>query len=439
MVNDMMKHGRRRDLMGLHRGRSAWVCNLAALCAMAWLLCGCGDEGSSAENSSRAATRDGGAGVRGGDGGDPGARSAKYVVGSVVFSPDGEQTYISVLDSLEPQEIDYTEAVELAGWADLWVHEGHVYVSSREEATVTKYSVSDDGELVDEGTLSFLDYGDVDVAFWSNTFVAPDKAYMIEGVAGYVIWDPVRMEITGTFDLPAMPERDGLLVRAGTLDRANVIRDGKLYQPMYWSDEDWAVFAPDSRVVVIDIASDEVLDTIEAPCAGLDIGTRDDAGNLYFSTWTSGVYQPLVLGDEGNCVAKIPAGGSTAEIAFTFADVAGGREGAAVRHFEQGQLLLSVFHDDRVQLDEAEDPWALIADRNWRTWIYDPETAGAEPVEMLDWNSGATYVFHVDDAHYVMVPSTDYAATNVVELRTDSSVTEAFELRGWGTRLFQVR
>jgi hypothetical protein len=67
---------------------------------------------------------------------------------------------------------------------------------------------------------------------------------MIEGVRGYVSWNPESMEITGTFDLPELEDRGALLLRAGTLDRANVIRDGKLYTPMYWSDEDYAEFAP---------------------------------------------------------------------------------------------------------------------------------------------------------------------------------------------------
>lgn len=247
------------------------------------------------------------------------------------------------------------------------------------------------------------------------------------------------MVITGTFDLPDLPSREGLLARAGTLDRANVIREGKLYQPMYWSDADYAVFAPDSRIVVIDIASNQVEAAIDAPCAGLDIGALDEAGNLYFSTWTGGIYQPLVLGDPGNCVARIAAGQATADVAFTFADVADGREGAAVRHFDDGKLLLSVFHDERVDFDGAEAPWALISDRNWRTWLHDPQAAQTTPVDALDWNSGATYVFRVDDVNHVMVRSTDYAERAVVALSGALEATELFEMRGWGIRLFKLR
>lgn len=82
------------------------------------------------------------------------ATDTKYVASSVVFSPEGEQTYVIVLDSLSPQVVDYARAIELPGWADIWVHEGQLYVSSRESSTVTKYSVTDTGELIEQGVLT---------------------------------------------------------------------------------------------------------------------------------------------------------------------------------------------------------------------------------------------------------------------------------------------
>jgi hypothetical protein len=400
-----------------------------AVCAL--FASGC-DEDPAPARSSRPSSQSGTADASG-------SERTRYIASSVVFDADSEQTYVSVLDSLDSQEIDYASAREFAGWSDVWIHEGAVYVSSREEHTVTKFSIEDDNTLIEEAQISFAKYGEVDVAFWSNTFVAPDKAYMIEGTRGYVIWDPQTMEITGTFDLPNLPEREGLLVRAGTLDRANVIRDGKLYQPMYWSDEDYARFAPDSRVAVIDITTDRVIETIDAPCAGLDIGSADDEGNLYFSTWTSGVFQPLWDKGSPNCVATIPASEESARVAFKFADVTEGREGSAVRNFRDGKLLFSVFHQERVDLTDADaDPFELLGERNWRTWLYDPETSSASAVEGLDWNSGATYVFDIDDVHYVMVPSTNYEATSVVALEDDLTTSTRFEMRGWATRLFAV-
>ena len=370
----------------------------------------------------------------------PESADHKYVLASVVFGTNNEQTsYLNIVDSLDKQELDYSKSIERPGWADLWVHDNKVFVSSREEKTITKYSLNEAGELIEEGVLNFSSYA-VDVAFWSSTFVAKDKAYMIENVDDYIIWNPQTMEITGMFDLPELPEHEGLVQRAGTLDRANVIRDGKLYTPMYWSDEDYFRFSPDSRVVIIDIAKDEVVGTVEVPCAGLDIGSLDDDGNIYFSTWTSGVFEPLLGETEGNCVPKIAKGTDEAERAFTFKEVADGREGAAVRNFRDGKLLLSIFHNERVDFEAPDsDPAMLIGEKNWRTWVYDPATKNAEQIAGLDWNAGATYVVPVGDMHYVLVPGTEYASTTVVAVDKDLQTSERFEVRGWGTRLFQVR
>jgi hypothetical protein len=370
---------------------------------------------------------------------EPGT-GAKYVVSSAVFDPDGSTTtLINVLDSLDVQTLDYDVAVELAGWADVWVHEGYVYVSDGEAPTITRYTLADDGRLEPGPSLSFAAYGLIESAFWNNTFVAPDKGYMINGVTEYVIWDPIRMQVTGTLPLPEIGERSGLLVRAGTTDRSNVIRDGLLYQPMYWSDEDYAVFADDSRIAVFDIAGDRLVDVLDAPCSGLDVGTRDAAGNLYFSTWTGGVLGPFIFDAPQNCVATIPAGQDVASLGFRFADVTNGREGAAARELGDGKLMLSVFHDERVDFETEEDPWAALAANNWRAWVYDPKSGIATPSESIGWNSGATYLFHVDEQPVLLVPGLDYETTSLYVLDERLFASPRFDTRGWATRVFRAR
>jgi hypothetical protein len=369
----------------------------------------------------------------------PPRASTRYVVSSVVFDSDATSTLINVLDSLEPQTVDYDDAIELSGWADLWVHEGFVYVADGEAPVITRYSMNDDGSLERGPSLSFAAYDLDEAAFWNNTFVSPDKGYLIDGVSRYVIWDPLRMQITGTLPLPEIGGRAGLRVRAGRTDRSNVIREGLLYQPLYWSDRDYEHFADDSRIAVFDIASDRLVEVLEAPCSGLDVGTRDAAGNLYFSSWTGGVLGPFLFDAPRNCVVTISKNEETASAGFRFADVTNGREGAAARELSGGKLALSVFHDERVDFATEEDPWATLGDNNWRTWVYDPATGIAAPNETIGWNSGATYVFHVDDQPVVLVPGLGYASTTVYTLDSNLQALAAFDTRGWATRVFRVR
>lgn len=362
-----------------------------------------------------------------------------YVVGSALFGPEGTSTYLAVLRDLGPQEIDYAQAIELPGWADVWVHEGAVYVSEGETPQITRYTVTDAGQLEAGATVSFANYGITDAAFWNNTFVSTDKAYMKNGASEYVIWNPQTMEITGTLPLPAFEPRDGLELRPGTTDRSNVIRDGALYQPFYGSDADYVRFSEDSAIVVIDIATDTVVDTIEAACAGLDIGTQDEAGNLWFSPWTSGVITPIRDGAAPTCVTKIPVGSELAETAFAFADLTDGREGAAVHDIVGDKLVFSTFHDERVEITADSDPWALVGGANWRLWTYDPATNTASENATIDWNSGAVYTFDVGGGTYALVPATDYATSSVYALDDDGNAEHRFDTDGWSIRLFQVR
>ena len=73
--------------------------------------------------------------------------------------PQGTTTYVNLIGSLDPQVIDYKQAVELPGWADMWVHDGRVYVSNGEAPSITRYAVSDTGRLIEEKTVSFASYG----------------------------------------------------------------------------------------------------------------------------------------------------------------------------------------------------------------------------------------------------------------------------------------
>jgi hypothetical protein len=125
------------------------------------------------------------------------------------------------------------------------------------------------------------------------------------------------MEITRTIPLPALTApAQGLQLMNGYSDRSAVVRDGRLYQPLYWTDETYFEFAPSSPIAVIDLATDTVLGTLDAPCPGLDFATQAENGDLYFSSWIFAAGGAAVIAQPATCVARIPAGGSQPELAF---------------------------------------------------------------------------------------------------------------------------
>lgn len=358
-----------------------------------------------------------------------------YVTSSLVFGPDGTTTYVALLDSLEAQTIDYSKAREFSGSSDLWVYAGELFIADAESNTIRKYGV-EDGALVERASASFAAYGLTSFGFWLNTFVSPSKAYFLNGAAEYIVWNPSTMDITGTVPLPELPARPGLQLFPAYADRAAVLRDGRLYQPLYWTDESYFIFAPDSVIAVIDVASDSVAELIPAPCPGLDYATVAEDSSIYFSSWVYGAGGAAVLDQPPTCVFQVPAQGAPA-VAFSVADVTGGRQGAALRYIGGGRGLISVLYGERAEPGVAAGDFTFA--NNWRFWSYDFNTHEAALIDSVDWNGGAEYAFDIGGETLMLVAASDYTATTVYRVGEDLNPTPVFDTRGWAVRLFQVR
>lgn len=365
----------------------------------------------------------------------------RFVLSTIVTGDEGDNSYVSVLSSLDRggARVPLDSAREFPGTSDLWVRAGKVYVASGDEPSITRYSVGTDGDLVEEETLSFAAQGVQSAAFWNNTFISDERAYMANGVSEYVIWNPALMQIEGTLSLPPLPDRDGLVPRAGLADRANLVVGSKLYQPIYWTDEDYAARSDDSRIAVIDVERGEFIQYLSAPCPGLDYATTAEDGLLYFSNWTGGVGTHLVLGTAPNCAVALDPSDDSSRQAFSFADVTGGHEGAALAYVGAGRFAMSVFHEERVTDGAAaDDPFAIIAEPNWQVYSYEPDSGRAQPVAGIDWNSGAIYYARVDNRLLPMVPGDDYATTNIYDLGDGTQASKLFDTPGWVLRIFAL-
>jgi len=373
---------------------------------------------------------------------DEGASSStqepRYVLDSVLFDADyNATTYLALLDSFDVEQIDWDEAREFPGFADVWVHDGSVFVSAA-DFTITKFSV-DERRLVEQERLGFASYGPTDFGFWRNVFISSTKAYFLNGSSEYVVWNPRTMEIDGTIPLPALEDRDGLKAFPGYSDRSALVRDGLLYQPTYWTDESYFRFTPDSRILVVDVERDELVDVLEAPCPGLDFATSDSAGDLYFSSWVFAPGGAAVLSQPGTCVARLAASDSTVSVPFQVTEVMSGHEGGVMRYLDGDRFLLSVLHDEHAAVEDAGDPQVVANGNNWRFWTYDRATGLASMRDGIDWTSGGAYAVDVDGRKLMLVPSTDYSATTAYELVDGRTPRRVFDTRGWSLRLFPLR
>jgi hypothetical protein len=378
----------------------------------------------------------------GGDDDDGGTLSdVFYPTSSVVFSDQGQQTYVQMLPSIEAQTIDPSTSREFPGWADIWVHDGALLVADGEAPTIDRYRVEGDGTLTADGRISFADYGASTAAFWGHLFVSPTKVYWFD-TAGrtVVIWDPTTMTITRSSPFPELADRGGLTLAGPTADRSSVVRGDRAYVPFYWADWTNYVLSEDSIVLVFDTTTDTLLDVISVPCPELNFVSVDDVGTIYFSNWGYSVMPTLLDGKARACAVRIPPGSDQLDAGWklTFADVTEGREAATLRWIGGGKALVTVFHQERVELTPDADRYALTDSANWTLWSYDLATGAAAPFEGLGWHSAGLYGTRVDDKAILSVPSGDYASTATYTLAPDGTVAKLWESVGWQTRLFKV-
>jgi hypothetical protein len=395
------------------------------LLAACYLAASCGDDSNSSDPD---------------DGGD--AAGAAFAIGTSVYGDTTSMSYVRIVPSLDMKgaQVSLDQAREFSGDSDLSAFQGRVLIANGEKPEIAGYDVAEDLSLkVAPPPVNFGSYGIQSAAFWNNQFVAEDRAYLLNGAAELIVWNPKTMEVTGTIALPQLAPRDGLMAVTGLADRSSLVHDGKFYLPAYWTDEQYADRTDDSVILVVDVATSKVVDMVAAACPGLDYGTVDDDGKLHFSNWTGGPGVHYVLGTAQNCIATLdPATGTVTT--KTFASITGGHEGAAFKYAGNGRFVMSVFDEVRADAANADEPFGIVGELNWQLWSYDPASGKAEPVKGVDWNSGAIIHSRIGDDLYSLVPGMAYKTTVAYKLAADGqSAEKAFSITGWSYRLFQVR
>jgi len=256
-----------------------------------------------------------------------------------------------------------------------------------------------------------------------------------------VVWSPSEIAITGDFELPQMADRPGGLTYSGVYaGRSMVVRGNRAFAATNWANWDDYAVSEDSLIVVIDTDNNRVIDMLTAP-SYLDVGTLDDAGNVYFSNWVYSLGPTLLSGKKQACAVRIQAGEEQldSDWSLTFADVTDGREAAALRYVGDNRALISVYHHERVQLDEQEDPAALADAVNWRFWVLELDTLAARPLDDVGYHAGGFATARVDGRAFLRVPSGDYESTDVYELSSDGVAEPRWSMRDWSTELFALR
>jgi hypothetical protein len=362
-----------------------------------------------------------------------------------VYEPNGDSnSYLNLLSDLDVEEVDPAEGREYAGGrAFVQTYGGYVYVGDAAAPIVTKYSVDDQGELLEEGVVSFANFGLTTGQFdtWNVTFLSSNKAYLMAFTEGTtIIWNPAAMEIVGEIPSPEEFLREGWSFESSPA----AVRDGVLYRTVSWVDYDTAEYSSDFLLVRYDVEADEIIDMVpetRCPVPG-NLTYSDEAGNIYFSNWVWPVAGTIMRGAPAPCVLRINAGsdGFDEDWTLDYRDVTDGHHGAMFTYLGDGRALVSAFYDERTSFDEETNPWDYVGSMNWRVWNVDLESLEGSPLQGLDDNGGAFTPAVLDGRQYLMVPggAEENWATRIYEV-VDGRAQARARLPGWSYQIVQVR
>jgi hypothetical protein len=351
-----------------------------------------------------------------------------------VFDDTGSSSYLALLESLD-DEIDPATSREFPGGrAFLRVYNGWLFVGDATTPNVTRFSIDEDGALVEDGTISFANYGlqAGSIDEWQQEFISPTKAYLFDSAsATHVVWNPTTMEIIG--EIAAAPEllRDDF---PNLETSPAAVRGNRLYRSVFWSNYTTAEYSQEQVLAVYDTETDELIETVtETRCPNPgNLTFVDEAGTIYFSNWIWPVAGTLMHDRAANCVLRIPAGSDTFDPSWSldYAALSGGHHGAMFSYLGDGDALVSIFDETMTTFDETTDPWALAGSPYWSIWRVDVEDGTGAPVSGIPLSAGAYTPVVVGGRALVMVPESDWSKTQLYEIDGDTA-TPGLVVPGW--------
>jgi hypothetical protein len=363
-----------------------------------------------------------------------------YALASMIFSDEGTTTFVSLLDSLGKQEISLDAAVEFPGWASIAPFDGDLFIANGESPVVTRYGISKEKELIEGDTVSFANYGVASVSFFHNVFFDSQTAHLRLEETSRILWNPGELLIEGDVAAPEIEfERDGLTISASNTEGIAVREDGAFW-PYFWHDADWYEFHPESQIGVYQ--KDGSVELLDVPCPALNVVTRDEEDNLYYSGMVDTIaFQAL---DESStlerCVAKINKGEQTIAEGWPrqFEELTDGRPVGRFQYLRDGIGVIMVFHEERATVDPADTFTSFFAD-HWALWLVDLEAWSAKRIEDWDFGSSNVFINRVGRHTFLHKVAADFSKTEVFEVDIDGSIAPTFTAPGYSTVLFQVR
>ena len=174
------------------------------------------------------------------------AGSPAYLVAERVFAPEGRSYYVSLVDAVPQGQLDRSLAYEFPS-ADVEIYERAVFIRDRVANTITRYAVTGDLKLEEQGKLSFQSTG-LGAVRVRSAYLSATRAYALDAEGWRMVeWDPSKMELTGQVVPLEGFEKPGLTGSIGTPQRVG----DRIFAAVGWQDYDQLVASPTSGAMLM--------------------------------------------------------------------------------------------------------------------------------------------------------------------------------------------
>ncbi len=360
-----------------------------------------------------------------------------YLRQVAVYGPDETLNYVMLSHELD-FNVDAARldaAREFPGYTGVAPIGGAVMAADGTAPFIRKYDVSDDLVWSEVGELNFglypMDEGNY-MNFYFQSIKDEKSVYFYYGAdkTGRAVWSPEEWKILGSHedtDLPT-PAAGWELQNGGN---RTGMRDytGPVVQAFAQWREETNGYTDSSWLAVYDATTHAEKDVLEVPCPGLQQTTRDERGDLYFSTTFNLPIAVLYGAGPAPCVVKVKANG-TLDQTFASNDLTawtGGFYGVNFRYLARGKAVANVLHHDRIA---GLDPEGAV-DSDIATQIdEDPTLWELHLIDMAEGTSEIVTGFADDHdvGYYTTYQLVDGRVFVTVQLDSETTRSSVYEL-----------
>lgn len=366
-----------------------------------------------------------------------------FLAAARVWDDTTTTSYFHVLPSIGADTlVDAHQALERAGAAKLFAYGdlGWFAIGDGESPTITRYTLSPQGTLVEGQSISLLDYGVTDL--WDSLyFVSADKAYYPDtSQSQLIVWNPTTMEVTGSIELPETV-RDGYLSYYGLTP---IRRGSDLLFSVGWFD--WLendTILPETGLVVLDTETDTVKRfDLDERCAGITQAIELESGDAYFvSSALAGATHQLGRLDTAPCALRITPGSDAfdADFALELASLTDGKIAGEPAPASGDELFLRVLDDELLSVSDESRTWDLTGQSAWRWARWNVKSGELTTVDDLAPSTADVFWFRLEGKVFASETKSDYSETTLIDLLAPEGERRAVTVPGFLQNIARIR